>query len=169
MLLLLVLQNLLVMIKRKLFILYIFICIISGEPVGLLCKSRGATVTFCTVQTRNLQEYFLHADVIISATGQAHLIHGDLLPLTDRPLVIIDAGVSNKPPIIRGDVDIESVRNKCTLITPPTGAVGKMTIAALAHNLYDAYNQQRNYLSDMDEYHADVASSGCVAEVCSEG
>jgi hypothetical protein len=44
-----------------------------------------------------------------------------------------------------------------------------MTIAALANNLYDAYNQQRNYVSDMDEYHADVASSGFLSEVCSEG
>lgn len=121
-----------------------------GEPVGLLCKSRGATVTFCTIQTENLQGCFLHADIIISATGHAHLIHGDLLPSTNRSLVIIDAGVSNKSSVIRGDVHVESVRNKCTLLTPPTGAVGKMTIAALAHNLFTAYNQQTKHLSHLD-------------------
>ena len=113
---------------------------VLGEPVGLLCKSRGATVTFCTVETCDLQKHFQHADVIISATGQPHLIHGDLLPQTNRPLVIIDAGVSSKPPIIRGDVHMESVRRKCTLLTPPTSSVGKMTIAALAYNLFHAYN-----------------------------
>lgn len=135
---------------------------VLGEPVGLLCKSRGATVTFCTVQTRDLQDHFQHADIIISVTGQPHLIHGDHLPQTNRPLVIIDAGVSSKPPIIRGDVHIESVRRKCTLLTPPTGAVGKMTIAALAYNLYQSYNlcnvykQLNFYPSNASRYSADM-------------
>lgn len=141
------LQNLLVIKFREEFVsVNDTIFLLLGEPVGLLCKSRGATVTYCTVQSRNLPDYFQHADVIISATGHPHLIHGDLLPETNRPLVIIDAGVSSKPPIIRGDVHMESVQTKCTLLTPPTGAVGKMTIAALAHNLYDAYQQQKTYV-----------------------
>jgi methylenetetrahydrofolate dehydrogenase (NADP+)/methenyltetrahydrofolate cyclohydrolase len=147
-----------------------YFSIISGEPVGLLCKSRGATVTFCTVQTRNLQDYFLNADVIISATGHPHLIHGDLLPpLTNRPLVIVDAGVSSKPPIIQGDVHIESVRKKCTLITPPTGAVGKMTIAALAYNLYSAYKLQNQSLSEIDLYQTAFATPACAVELGSKG
>ena len=71
----------------------------------------------------------------------AHLIHGDLLP-SNRSLVIVDAGVSHEPPYIRGDVHFDSVRDKCILITPPTGAVGPVTIAALAHNLFNAFMLQ---------------------------
>lgn len=92
----------------------------------------------CSIQTRDLREIFSHADIIITATGCPHLIHGDILP-SNRSLVIVDAGVCYEPPFIRGDVDIDSVQDKCVLITPPTGAVGKITVAALAHNLFNAF------------------------------
>jgi methylenetetrahydrofolate dehydrogenase (NADP+)/methenyltetrahydrofolate cyclohydrolase len=115
--------------------------LLLGEPVSLLCKARGATVTICSIQTQDLREAFCYADIIITATGSPHLIHGDLLP-SNRSLVIVDAGVSHEPPYIRGDVDIDSVRDKCILITPPTGAVGPVTIAALAQNLFDAFMLQ---------------------------
>lgn len=119
--------------------------LLVGEPVSLLCKARGATVTICSIQTRDLREAFCYADIIITATGSPHLIHGDLLP-SNRSLVIVDAGVSHEPPHIRGDVNIDSVRDKCILITPPTSAVGPVTIAALAHNLFDVFLLQ-NQLS----------------------
>ncbi|CAF0845051.1 unnamed protein product [Adineta ricciae] len=117
-----------------------------GEPVSLLCKARGATVTICSIHTQDLREAFSHADIIITATGSPHLIHGDLLP-ENRSLVIVDAGVSHDPPHIRGDVHMDSVRDKCILITPPVGAVGPVTIAALAHNLFQAYLAQEKLSS----------------------
>ncbi|UJR10243.1 hypothetical protein I4U23_014454 [Adineta vaga] len=119
-----------------------------GEPVSLLCKARGATVTICSVQTDDLRQAFCYADIIITATGSAHLIHGDLLP-DNRSLVIVDAGVSHDPPHIRGDVHMDSVRDKCVLITPPVGAVGPVTIAALAHNLFQAYMLQEKLPSEI--------------------
>jgi methylenetetrahydrofolate dehydrogenase (NADP+)/methenyltetrahydrofolate cyclohydrolase len=94
----------------------------------------------CSIHTRDLREAFLHADVIITATGVPHLIHGNLLP-SNRSLVIVDAGVSHEPPFIRRDVDIDSVQDKCVLITPPKGAVGKLTVSALAHNLFNDSNR----------------------------
>jgi methylenetetrahydrofolate dehydrogenase (NADP+) / methenyltetrahydrofolate cyclohydrolase len=95
----------------------------------------------CSVQTQNLRESFQYADIIISATGSAHLIHGDLLP-SNRALVIVDAGVNYDPPFVYGDVHMESVRNKCLLITPPKGAIGKVTVAMLAQNLSRAFVMQ---------------------------
>ena len=68
-------------------------------------------------------------------------------------MVIVDAGVSHDPPHIRGDVHMASVRDKCILITPPVGAVGPVTIAALAHNLFQAYLAQEKLSSENHSEH----------------
>lgn len=44
-----------------------------------------------------------------------------------------------------GDVDFDSVKEKCAAITPVPGGVGPLTIAALLKNTYQAY--QKNQLA----------------------
>jgi methylenetetrahydrofolate dehydrogenase (NADP+)/methenyltetrahydrofolate cyclohydrolase len=40
-------------------------------------------------------------------------------------------------------VDFESVKDKCSYITPVPGGVGPMTVAMLAKNVIKAYRLQR--------------------------
>ena len=73
------------------------------------------------------------ADLIISATGRAKLITGDLLK---AGVALIDVG---EP---KGDVDFQSVADKASFITPVPGGVGPMTVISLMENcvtLAEAY------------------------------
>lgn len=52
---------------------------IVGKPMVQLCINMGATVTSCNSKTKHLSEHTKHADIIISATGRAHLLTVDML------------------------------------------------------------------------------------------
>ena len=57
--------------------------------------------------------------------------------------IIIDVGINNADGRIVGDVDFESVRRKCSLITPVPGGVGPMTDAMLMENTLICYNNSQ--------------------------
>ncbi len=66
--------------------------------------------------------------VIISATGQKNLLHGDLVAAHS---ILIDVG---EP---QGDIDFPSCLNKADFITPVPGGVGPMTVISLMANAVD--------------------------------
>ncbi len=72
------------------------------------------------------------ADVLITAVGKALLITEDYIK---ENVIIIDVGTNKltKNTIV-GDVDYDSVCDKCSYITPVPGGVGPMTIAMLLKN-----------------------------------
>ena len=53
--------------------------------------------------------------------------------------VIIDVGIHYDNGKIVGDVDLSSVKDKVSYITPVPGGVGPMTIAMLCCNVYKCY------------------------------
>ena len=66
-------------------------------------------------------------------------------------VVIIDVGInrieSNKTKSgwrLVGDVDFESVKQKCSYITPVPGGVGPMTIVSLLKNTMLSYERKNN-------------------------
>lgn len=67
------------------------------------------------------------AATIVSATGQHHLISGDLLAAGS---ILIDVG-EPKP-----DIDRLSVEEKAVFLTPVPGGVGPMTVICLLENAY---------------------------------
>lgn len=105
-----------------------------GKPLAnmIAVSNSNATLTICTKQTKNLNFYTKQADILISATGQGHLIKAEMIK---KGAVVIDAGVSTIGGKMVGDVDFENVKNKCSYITPPQGGVGPMTVAMLLKNL----------------------------------
>lgn len=116
---------------------------IVGKPMAMLLLSRGATVTLCHSQTRDIAVHTRHADIVIMAVGQPQLLNASMI----KPgAAIIDVGinrdVNNK---LCGDVDFESVVLKAGWITPVPGGVGPMTITMLLKNTVDAatYNQSK--------------------------
>lgn len=72
-------------------------------------------------------------DVIVTATGQPHLITSDMI----KPdAVIVDAGTASEDGVIVGDIDrAVRERNDLNAITPAKGGVGPLTIAALFENV----------------------------------
>ena len=122
---------------------------IVGLPLSLLLLHANATLTNChhltpTTQIRHLCQ---QADVIISATGQPHLVQRDWVR---RGAVVLDVGIN----FIRkrdgsavggdederdgvqlvGDVDTEAMMGHAGAVTPVPGGVGPMTVAMLLEN-----------------------------------
>ncbi|MBI3305961.1 bifunctional 5,10-methylenetetrahydrofolate dehydrogenase/5,10-methenyltetrahydrofolate cyclohydrolase [Candidatus Nomurabacteria bacterium] len=114
-----------------------------GKPVVALLRTRGLSYQIITSKTEN-KEYFLRqADVLISGMGKGKYITGDKI----KPgAILIDAGTSedinnhqsdnlgDRGGIV-GDVDLESVRNVASYVSPVPGGVGPVTVAMLLNNV----------------------------------
>ena len=78
-----------------------------------------------------------HYDIIITATGVPGLISNDFI---SPGAVIVDAGTASENGRLKGDVaDDVRTRTDLTAITPTTGGVGPLTIAALFEHVLLAY------------------------------
>ena len=81
------------------------------------------------------------ADILVSATGQAEFIKGDMIK---ENAVVIDVGiVKNDNGKLKGDILFNEAINKASFITPVPGGVGPMTIATLMENTLKLYLLQK--------------------------
>lgn len=115
---------------------------IVGTPMSIL-MSRNAEPGNCTVtlvhsRTTNMQEVCASADILIVAIGKPEFVSADMVK---EGAVVIDVGTTRVPdeskPLgfaLKGDVDFEAVKDKCSFITPVPGGVGPMTIVSLMQN-----------------------------------
>jgi len=116
-----------------------------GRPAMLALLNKGATVTMCHKDTKNLEQETKPAQILISAVGRPKLITKKHV---SRNQVVVDIGINvMKNPSTKlgaskrivGDVDFENVRKVVKAITPVPGGVGPMTVASLFQNLLEAY------------------------------
>ena len=115
---------------------------IVGLPISIMLINRGATVTVCNSKTQDLGHYTRYADILIVATGQAHLIGPDHLK---EGAVVVDVGINRlMSGKLVGDVDFEAVAHKVSYITPVPGGVGPMTVAMLMEQTFTCACQQQN-------------------------
>ncbi|MGE7922631.1 bifunctional methylenetetrahydrofolate dehydrogenase/methenyltetrahydrofolate cyclohydrolase FolD [Viridibacillus arvi] len=105
---------------------------IVGVPMGQLLLQKDATVTYCHSKTPNLAAMTTQADILVVATGRAKMIGAEHVK---EGAVVIDVGINrdenNK---LCGDVDLDSVIDKVSAITPVPKGVGPMTITMLLFN-----------------------------------
>ncbi|MGF9904883.1 bifunctional methylenetetrahydrofolate dehydrogenase/methenyltetrahydrofolate cyclohydrolase FolD [Brevibacillus porteri] len=113
---------------------------IVGKPVSLLLQQENATVTMCHSRTQNLEEYTQKADILVVATGRAHMIGKEHV----KPgAVVIDVGVNRiETGKLVGDVKFDEVREVASFLTPVPGGVGPMTITMLLKNTVAAAKKQ---------------------------
>jgi methylenetetrahydrofolate dehydrogenase (NADP+)/methenyltetrahydrofolate cyclohydrolase len=115
---------------------------IVGSPISILMGRNNnpgnCTVTLTHSKTQNLKEITKTADILIVALGKAEFVTADMVK---DGVCIIDVGItrvkSDKTKSgwkLLGDVAFESVKDKCSFITPVPGGVGPMTIAMLLKN-----------------------------------
>ena len=115
---------------------------IVGLPMSILMAQKSypgnCTVTLTHSRTQNLKEITKTADILIVALGKAEFVTADMIK---DGVCIIDVGItrvnSDKTKSgwkLLGDVAFESVKDKCSFITPVPGGVGPMTIAMLLKN-----------------------------------
>ncbi|GAB2896332.1 bifunctional methylenetetrahydrofolate dehydrogenase/methenyltetrahydrofolate cyclohydrolase FolD [Uliginosibacterium flavum] len=109
---------------------------IVGKPMAVMLLARGATVTVCHSQTKDLAFHTKRADIVVAAVGRAKFLTGDMI----KPgAVVIDVGINRLPDgKLCGDVDFDSAREVASLITPVPGGVGPMTITMLLANTVES-------------------------------
>lgn len=121
---------------------------IVGKPLAALLMQNNplgnATVTLAHSKSKDLASITKQADILVAAIGSPLTIREDMVK---EGAVIIDVGINRlgeESRKIVGDVDFESVKDKCSFITPVPGGVGPMTIAMLLQNTYSAFMKRRN-------------------------
>jgi methylenetetrahydrofolate dehydrogenase (NADP+)/methenyltetrahydrofolate cyclohydrolase len=91
-----------------------------GQPLAKMMRASGAKVI---TLDENVKGGTLHADIVVSATGEEHLIKPGMVK---DGAVVIDCGREVHPDLLA---------NPNLKVTPPVGGVGPMTVAALFENL----------------------------------
>ena len=115
---------------------------IVGKPMFALLAQKfergNATVSMCHSRTKDLKIYTKNADIVISAIGVPNFLNAEMVK---DGAVVIDVGINRvedasvkKGYRIVGDVDLDSMIEKVSFITPVPGGVGPMTIAMLLYN-----------------------------------
>lgn len=113
---------------------------VVGKPLSLLLLQRNATVTLCHSRTVDLTTLTRQADILIAAVGRAKIVTAEMV----RPgAVVIDVGINALPEGgIVGDVDIDSVKEVASLLTPTPGGVGPLTNVILLKQCIQAARLQ---------------------------
>lgn len=109
---------------------------IVGKPMAMLLLHENATVEITHSKTQSLSDVTKQADILVAAIGKAKFVTADMVK---QGAVVIDVGMNrDENGKLCGDVDFESVKDKCSFITPVPGGVGPMTIAMLMKNTLTA-------------------------------
>ncbi|MDA8886543.1 bifunctional 5,10-methylenetetrahydrofolate dehydrogenase/5,10-methenyltetrahydrofolate cyclohydrolase [Bacteroidia bacterium] len=121
---------------------------IVGRPMSILMSQGGrdATVTVCHRYTENVGNFTRTADIVIVAVGIPDFLKVEMV----KPgAVIVDVGITRvdsdnaKRYVLKGDVDFEKVKEKCSAITPVPGGVGPMTRYGLLFNTLKSYKKKQ--------------------------
>lgn len=115
---------------------------IVGKPMAMLLLHENATVEITHSKTANLADITKEADILVAAIGKPKFVTADMVK---EGAVVIDVGMDrDENGKLCGDVDFDSVAEKCSYITPVPGGVGPMTISMLMQNTLTAAKLQNN-------------------------
>lgn len=115
---------------------------IVGKPMAMLLLHENATVEITHSKTENLADITKEADILVAAIGKPKFVTADMVK---EGAVVIDVGMDrDENGKLCGDVDFDSVAEKCSYITPVPGGVGPMTISMLMQNTLTAAKLQNN-------------------------
>ncbi len=114
---------------------------IVGKPLSELFLQENATPTVCHSKTNDLSYITKKSDIVVAALNKKEFVDSSFVT---KGTVVVDVGVHrNSEGKTVGDVKYDEVYDKCSLITPPTGGVGPMTICMLCYNAaYSIYGEE---------------------------
>ena len=105
---------------------------VVGKPLIPLFLSEDGTVTMAHSKTKGLKKKCLDSDIIVSASGNPHLIEESFVK---EDAILLDVGIAfdKKNKKIHGDIHPD-VACKAHMLSPVPGGVGPMTVCMLALN-----------------------------------
>ena len=107
---------------------------IVGKPLAALLLARNASVIQIHRSTPNPEALCSQADLVFVAAAVKGLLKKEWIK---KGAVVIDVGVHrNENNKLSGDVDVESVGDLPSALSPVPGGVGPMTIQTLLENTY---------------------------------
>ena len=106
---------------------------IGGKPIALVLMQRDATVTICHSHTEDLASITRSADILVVSVGRSAMISADMV----KPgAVVLDAGINMLDNRVVGDIDVASVGEVASFITPVPGGLGPLThLTLIRHTL----------------------------------
>ena len=114
---------------------------IVGKPMALALLNENCTVTVCHSKTVDLAKICSTADILVAAIGKPEFVTADMVK---DGAIVVDVGINRTEEGLKGDVDFNAVKEKCSYITPVPGGVGPMTVAYLMNNTLLAYERALN-------------------------
>jgi methylenetetrahydrofolate dehydrogenase (NADP+) / methenyltetrahydrofolate cyclohydrolase len=112
---------------------------IFGQSLAKVLELHGALTKIAAPDDEDLAEQAAKADILITAVGKPDLITEEFVK---KGAVIIDIGISKEDDKIRGDVNLENVKDRAGYITPVPGGVGPITIAAALKNTVEIWKKK---------------------------
>lgn len=103
-----------------------------GRPLASILKHRGGNVKMIDKGDHLTFEDLVATDIIVTDVGKPQWLRADMVK---DGAVIIDAANNYVDGKVIGDVDLEEVSEKASIITPVPGGVGPILIAGLVENL----------------------------------
>lgn len=105
--------------------------LLVGGPVFDWLKALKLKPKIVNEKTKNKNEIYKKADIIISGVGQASIIKKSFVK---KGVVLIDAGSSSEDGQIVGDIS-KDCKDKASLFSMVPGGVGPITVAILFKNI----------------------------------
>ena len=106
-----------------------------GCPLARMWRNSNLNVEVFNSSTDNFSERLREFDMIVTATGVPNLIKSEDVKVG---AVVVDAGTASEHGKIVGDISEDLRSRNDLIITPKTGGVGPLTIAALFDNVIRA-------------------------------
>lgn len=112
----------------------------GGGPILEYFKTLDVTPHLIDSKTKDPSAVMKKADIIVSAVGREHVVKGTDIK---KGVTLISVGIlrgENKK--LRGDYDVEDIKDKAAYYTPTPGGVGPVNVAKLMENLLTAAEKQ---------------------------
>jgi methylenetetrahydrofolate dehydrogenase (NADP+) / methenyltetrahydrofolate cyclohydrolase len=113
-----------------------------GSMLKVMLGNDKATQIVCNEHTPDLASFVMRGDVVVGAAGVPNIITGDML----KPgAVAINVGMkwNEEKKIMEGDIDVDSVMDRASIVTPVKGGTGPATVAALVQNVFRAARMRK--------------------------
>jgi methylenetetrahydrofolate dehydrogenase (NADP+)/methenyltetrahydrofolate cyclohydrolase len=115
---------------------------IVGKPLASLLLSINASVIQVHRKTKNPAALCKLADFVFVAAGSRGLVNRDWIK---SGAVVVDVGIHrDSEGKLLGDVDVESLGDSASALTPVPGGVGPMTIQVLLENTFLAAHRKQS-------------------------
>jgi methylenetetrahydrofolate dehydrogenase (NADP+) / methenyltetrahydrofolate cyclohydrolase len=112
----------------------------GGGPIIKLLNKLGVNPEIIDSKTDNPEELMKNADIIISSVGRENVVKPENIK---KGVILIGVGIlRGEDRKLKGDYDIDKIKDIAGYYTPTPGGVGPVNVAMLLDNLLEAAENQ---------------------------